>query len=144
MKRAREFTLSVLEAQKSPQVADHMLEAESVADFCLCAHKGLYTLSCQVGDRGRGSVVTNELQESSQAARMRGDGVLREAAHPLQIFRITPQLAFRLRGRRGRFLHQAMDLAQESLHLSNRTSTTAVLLAQLHPGGVEMQRRQFL
>ena len=75
---------------------------------------------------------------------MRGDGVLREAAHPLQIFRITPHLAFRARGRRARFLHQAMDFAQESLHLSNHTSTTAVLLAQVLPGGVEVQRHQFL
>jgi hypothetical protein len=31
-----------------------------------------------------------------------------------------------------------MDLLQESLHLSNRTPTTAVLLAQLRPSGVKM------
>jgi hypothetical protein len=71
---------------------------------------------------------------------MKGDGVRREATHLLQILCVTPQLTFRASGRRGKSPHQTMDLLQESLHLSNRPSTTAVLLAQLRPGSVKMQR----
>jgi hypothetical protein len=61
MKWAGKFTLGVLEAKKPPQVPDHMLEAESIADFCLRAHKGLYPLGRQVAEYGYGSLITNEL-----------------------------------------------------------------------------------
>jgi len=61
MKGTAKFSLGVFEPKKPPQVPDHMLEAESVADSCLGAQKGLYPLGRKVGECGCGSLITNEL-----------------------------------------------------------------------------------
>ena len=68
----------------------------------------------------------------------------REAAHPLQILCVAPQLTFRASGRRGKSPHQAINLLEEALHLANHTSTIAVRLSQLRPGGIKVQRGQLL